>query len=170
MERPPNASTVAPLHPALRDLALLLGEWSGPGEGSYPSIDPFEYSETLRFTHTGKPFLVYTQKSADQQGNGLHVESGYLRPAAAGHVELLVAQPTGIVEVHEGTIATGEHNLQIRLRSRSVVCTTTAKEVTDVERVLSVDGDVLRTALAMAAVGYPLTPHLTSELQRVAPT
>lgn len=160
---------LAPLHPELAPLEMLLGEWSGPGHGTYPTIEPFDYVETLHFGHAGKPFLTYAQRTraAGDDGRPLHVEIGYLRLASPGRVELLIAQPTGIVEVDEGPLdAAGDATVELRLRSRVVGLSSSAKEVVEVERTFTLHGDVLRTTLAMAAVGEPLAHHLASELRR----
>jgi hypothetical protein len=168
---PSVSDATTPIHPELAPLAGLVGQWTGEGRGSYPTIADFAYTETLVFTHTGKPFLAYVQRSnAAADGRPLHVESGYLRLSGPARVEFVAAQPTGITEVDEGTVHTdSDGGLVIRLVSRSVGLTSTAKPVTQTERTLTLAGGVLRTRLAMAAVGHPLTHHLASQLHRSQP-
>lgn len=150
-------------------LGALAGRWSGSGHGEYPTIAPFDYVETVVFGQARNGILTYSQTTRSaSDGRPMHAEQGYLRPAGPGRVEMVVAQPTGIVEVDEGVVASpGEGRLEIEVRSRMVAVTSSAKEVTGVERVLRIDADgVLRTRLSMAAVGVPLTHHLESELRR----
>ncbi len=158
------AEASPPLHPDVAPLAALLGTWRGEGEGHYPTIAPFRYGEQVRFWHVGKPFLGYVQRtwSADDQ-RPLHAESGYWRAGPDGHVEVVLAHPTGIVEVLEGRLEAG----RIDLASHAVVGTSSAKSVTAIERHLELGETVLRYTLAMAAVGEPLRPHLAAELRRL---
>jgi len=153
------------LHPDCEPLAFLLGTWRGTGEGSYPTIDAFRYVEEVSFGHVGKPFLVYVQKTKHAEtGQPLHAETGYLRAAGDDRIEFVIAQPSGIVELHHGTVQA--HSLELTLDS--VHTTPTAKSVTDVQRRFEVDGDgaeaVLSYVVAMAAVGEPLTHHLRASL------
>ena len=50
-------------HPAVEPLSFLLGRWRGEGKGEYPTIEPFVYGEEIEFSHTGRPFLIYVQKT-----------------------------------------------------------------------------------------------------------
>src|ERR1700758_981878 len=94
------------LHPDLQALAPLLGTWQGRGSGESPTIELFDYVEEVVFSHVGKPFLVYGQKTrAATDGRPLHAETGYLRVPRPGHVELVLAHPSGITEMEGGTYA-----------------------------------------------------------------
>ena len=153
-----------PLHPDVELLAGLLGTWRGEGAGRYPTISEFRYGEEVRFWHVGKPFLAYAQRTWSlDDGRPLHGEAGYWRAKPGGVVELVLAHPTGIVEVQEGRQDGG----RIELRSTTMARTATAKEVTALQRRFDLDGDRLSYTVAMAAVGQPLQHHLAAELRRV---
>ena len=149
-------------HPEIAHLTFLLGTWHGRGEGDYPTIEPFSYQETVVFGHGGKPFISYSQRTRGDDGP-LHSETGYVRPAPNGAAELVVAQPTGIVEIHEGTV----ESEVVRFESRQVIHTPTAKAVSRVSRTIAVAGDVLTNELWMEAVGQDHQWHLRASLHRV---
>ena len=152
------------LHPDCAPLAFLLGTWKGQGEGEYPTIDSFRYNEEVTFGHVGKPFLVYGQKTSDAEtGEPLHAEAGYLRAVGGDRIELVLVQPSGIIEMHSGMV----DGTELQLALDAVHTTATAKSVTDVVRRMSATSeDVLSYTISMAAVGEPLTHHLAAELHR----
>jgi hypothetical protein len=146
-------------------LTFLLGSWAGEGEGNYPTISPFTYSEQVTFGHVGRPFLTYVQRTVRHDlGVPAHGESGYLRPAPGGRVELMLGHTFGVVELSEGTV----EGTRLEMATSTVGLSGTAKEITTVARSIEVEGDVLRYTLRMAAVGQPLQQHLHAELHRTA--
>jgi THAP4-like, heme-binding beta-barrel domain len=160
-----------PLHPDAAVLAPLVGTWVGEGEGDYPTIDDFGYTEEITFTHVGKPFLMYRQSTLlARTGLPAHGETGFLRAVAGGEgeLELVMVHPGGIAEIASGSAEARPDGVAVHLASTSVVCTPTAKQVTSVERTITVAGDTLRYELAMGAVGQAHQHHLTAELRRTA--
>ncbi len=153
------------LHPDLLPLAFLVGTWRGRGTGDYPTIEPFSYVEEVAIGHVGKPFLSYVQKTRDAETDlPLHAEAGYFRPDGPKRAELVIAQPSGIVEVQHGTL----RDQTLSFESVLVGTTTTAKEVVSVSRTIEVFGDMMTYRLEMGAVGQPHQFHLTATLMRTA--
>ena len=156
-----------PLHPDVEVLAPLLGMWEGEGNGEYPTIEPFGYVESITFGHVGKPFVTYAQRTrASDDGRPLHAETGYWRVPAPGRIEFLVANPTGITELAEGTLVARDGVMSIELEATVIGRTGSAKEVTAVSRSFRIEGDEIRYTLRMAAVGQPLQHHLAASLRR----
>lgn len=151
-------------HLALAHLEFLVGTWTGRGHGVYPTIEPFDYDEEITIAPLGpKPMLRYSQLTWKASAREpMHSEIGFIRPAGVDAAELVIAQPTGITEVHTGTI-TGS---RIEFRTVSVGRAPTAKEVTTVERRIEVTGDRLIYELWMGAVGQPHQIHLEAALER----
>lgn len=166
-----RGDTVLPVgfvvHSDLGPLALLIGTWVGEGEGRYPTIEPFAYREEVTFGHVGKPFLAYRQATTNlATEQPAHAEAGYLRAVAPGRVELVLAHPTGIAELSEGEVLAHADGLALHLVSTAVPLTATAKQVTSIERRVTVAGDTLRYQVSMAAVGLAHQHHLSAELHR----
>ena len=150
------------LHDSLGSLAFLLGTWRGEGRGEFPTIEPFAYGEELRIGHTGRPFLTYQQRTwSFESGAPLHAEVGYIRPAGPGRAELVVAQPSGVVEIDEGTV----EGMRFTVTSTLVGVTSTAKPVTWVTRTFTRHGRQLAYTLDMAAMGSGPARHLRATLE-----
>ncbi|OBJ07152.1 peroxynitrite isomerase [Mycobacterium sp. 1465703.0] len=155
------------LHPDLAALAPLLGTWAGQGSGMYPTIPPFDYLEEVVFSHVGKPFLAYGQKTkAVADGKPLHAETGFLRVPRPGQVELVLAHPSGITEIEVGTYSVAGDRIDMQMSTTAVGLTPTAKEVTALGRSFRIDGDELSYTVQMGAVGQPLQDHLSAVLHR----
>jgi len=159
-------------HPDLEALGFLLGRWEGAGIGGYPTIESFRFGQEISFSHNGKPFLIYTSRTwrLDEEGGigpPLGTESGYWRPRPDNQVEVMLAHPTGIVEIYLGEIS----GTRIEMATDVVARTATAKEVTAGHRLYGLVGSSQDLAYAydMAAMGQELQPHLSAQLKRVSP-
>lgn len=160
----------AELHPAVAPWAFLIGTWKGSGRGHYPTIDAFEYRETLSFAATpGKPFLRYEQRTQSPAGVPMHTECGFFRPVAGGRVELVLAQPTGQTELLEGEAREGaDGTLVVELGESQVANSGTAKQVDATQRryVFDAARGRLDAWFGMAAVGQEMQEHLVSALEK----
>lgn len=160
----------------LAHLSWLIGRWGGIGEGGYPTASPFRYEQVVEFATDGRPFLEYRSVSwiVDDRNERIRraaTESGYWRPRPNNGVELLLAHPTGFVEVWYGRVevtamaAARITGARMELTTDAVVRTESAKEVNSGHRLYGlVEGRLLHT-YDMAAMGHPLTNHLAIALQ-----
>ena len=155
-------------HPAIAPLTFLLGRWEGAGIGGYPTIESFRFGQQITFSHIGKPYLIYTSRSwrLDDDGNKvepLAMETGFWRPQPDNKVEVLLAHPTGIVEIYLGEVS----GTRIDLATDVVARTETAKAVTGGKRLYGKIGDDLAYAIDLPADGQQLQPHLSAQLKCV---
>lgn len=171
--------------PALVPLAWLLGRWEGAGVVGYPTMEEVRFGQEVEFRHDGRPFLHYRSQAwlLDDEGRQvrpLASETGFWRVPqsadagahptpeqaanpAGSDLEVLLAHPTGFVEVYLGRVA----GPRIDLATDVVARTSTAKEYTAAQRMYGlVDGDLM-WVMDMAAVGHPMTPHASARLKRV---
>ncbi|MEU6718806.1 FABP family protein [Nonomuraea sp. NPDC046802] len=157
------------VHPDLEPIAFLLGRWEGAGVGGYPTIESFNFGQEIEFGHNGKPFLSYVSRTwlLDQEGNRvkpLATETGYWRPQPDRQLEVLLTHPTGVVEIYIGEVVFHK----IDLRTDVVARTASAKEYTAGHRLYGLVNGNLMWAYEMAALGHPLTDHMSAELKKVA--
>ncbi|WP_106817827.1 FABP family protein [Janibacter massiliensis] len=157
------------LHPDIAPLAWLIGRWEGAGVVGYPTMEESaNFGQELVVEHDGRPFLSWTSRTwiLDESGQKVRPsasESGYWRAAGEGEVELLLAHPTGIVEMYYGTVEPA----RIQVRTDSVVRSPSAKEYTAAARMYGLVGGNLMWVMDMAAMGETTTSHVSAELKRV---
>ncbi|XP_031505037.1 peroxynitrite isomerase Rv2717c [Nymphaea colorata] len=152
-----------PIHPFISPLTYLLGTWRGEGEGGFPTINSFKYGEEIKFWHTGKPVISYTQKTWKlESGEPMHAESGYWRPKPDGSIEVVIAQSTGLVEVQKGSY--NADNKIVKLKSDMVGNASKVKEIT---RVFELINGELSYVVQMATHLNSLQPHLRALLRKL---
>ena len=139
----------------------------------YPTVSESRFGQELELTHDGRGFLGYRSRSwlLDDDGNQvrpLASETGYWRPAGPAEqggtsLEVLLAHPTGYVEIYVGRV----HGARVDLETDLVARTSTAKAYTAATRMYGlVDGDLL-WVMDMAAMGQPLQSHASARLRRM---
>jgi hypothetical protein len=173
-------STEPGLPEPLIPLSWLIGTWVGVGVVGYPTMDEAQFGQEVSFSTDGRPFLTYWSRSwlLDAEGERIRptgTESGFWRPRPDNKVEVLLAHPTGYAEVWHGDITvTGIVDARItgariEMQTDVVARTESAKDYTAGTRLYGlVDGELL-WRYDMAAVGHPLTAHLSARLQKVQP-
>lgn len=92
----------------------------------------------------------------------MHSEMGYWRPQRDGSIEIVLAHGFGIVEIAEGSI----DGTKIHVTSKELASTSSAKQVQELARTFSVDGDSLSYSVEMAYGPHAIRPHLRAELRR----
>ncbi|HLS44067.1 MAG TPA: FABP family protein [Ornithinicoccus sp.] len=152
----------------LAPLAWLIGRWEGAGVVGYPTIESRNFGQEIVVSHDERPFLRWESRSwiLDDAGNKVRpgaTELGFWRPLPDGEVEFLLTHPTGILEMYYGTTSPAK----IEVRTDSVVRSPHAKEYTAAHRLYGLVNSNLMWVMDMAAVGQPLTSHLSAELKRV---
>jgi len=156
-----RSNRIPDLHPDCVAFAPLIGTWRGTGHGEYADIDDFDYDVEWEFsTHGGRWVAVHQRTWHRDTGAQWHFESGFLRPVPPDRLEAVIALPSGMAEIQEGTVDGG----LFQLRSVAVAQTTTAKRVDVVERTWRVDHAALRCTVQMAAMGHPVSQHLEEHL------
>ena len=152
-------------------LQLLLGEWSGSGKGEFPTIEPFEYLETITFSCDGRPPLHYEQKTKRRRAGQAeyipsHWESGFIRVLPDGQVELTCAQNGGRLEMLRGSLEQTEVGFILRLQSTAFL---NDPRMLQTSRIITLDGDTLHYTQNMHTTAVPgSTHHVEATLQRVS--
>jgi hypothetical protein len=160
------------LPPTLAPLAWLIGRWQGAGVVGYPTMESLQFGQEIVCSHDGRPFLRWESRSWLLDENGEQVrqastELGFWRPVEPGedgtNVELLLAHPTGIVEMYAGTAEPA----RIDIVTDGVIRSAHAKAYAAAHRMYGYVQSNLMWVMDMAAMGEQLQSHVSAELKRV---
>lgn len=155
------------IHEDVRPLAWLIGRWEGAGVVGYPSMTSRNFGQEIIVEHDGRPFLRWQTRSWL-----LHEDGSFDRPSSTemgfwrmsgGDAELLLAHPTGILELYYGSAEPAK----IELRTDGVLRSAHAKEYNAASRLYGLVNSNLLWAMDMAATGHPMQSHASAELKRV---
>ncbi|KAF7222577.1 peroxynitrite isomerase THAP4 [Nothobranchius furzeri] len=163
MECPASSAASVELNPVLHPLNWLLGNWESdiPGEGTFPTIKPFRYTEKLYFSHVGQPVINFMFNAFNAESKKpMHRECGFIRiQPGTNKVAFMIAQNSGLVEIEEGEL-TGNH---LKLQTEKLARISFAKEphVQQICRVFQLlpDGKLEQT-VTMVTDNQPLSQHL----------
>lgn len=157
------------LHPDLAHLDWLVGHWEGVGALVDPDGPEQTYVSEVVVSHDGRPFLAYSARSWRLEADGSRGEPGpsesgfWRRGAAERDVELVLAQPTGVVTVLLGEVVFRK----VELVSDLVARTTTGRQVTGATRLYGAVEGGLAYVVEEAVDGRPLAPVRSARLSRV---
>lgn len=138
----------------------------------YPGTDSRNFGQEVEVTHDGRPFLQWRSQLWELSAEGerlapLESEQGYWRVTEGGEVELLLAHPTGVVELYVGTAGGGKIELRTDGVIRSPQATGFSEGYSAGHRLYGNVNSALMWATDIAALGQPLTSHASAELTRV---
>ncbi|XP_029472199.1 THAP domain-containing protein 4 isoform X3 [Rhinatrema bivittatum] len=160
------------LNPMLEPLAWMLGTWVSepPGDGVFPTIQPFNYIEEVQISHVGQPVLNFMFNAFHPETKKpMHRECGFIRlKPGTSKVAFVSAQNTGIVEVEEGEV----NGQELTITSHSVARISFAKEphVQQISRNFRMTADgKLEQSVSMATSTQPMTQHLHITYKKVTP-
>lgn len=154
-------------------LSLLMGEWSGTGRGEFPTIEAFEYLETISFAGDHRPFLHYEQKTRRRNAGQIeyipsHWESGFLRLLLNGEVELINTQGSGRLERLTGSLEGTATGLVLRLQSTAFL---NDPRMVATSRTITVDGNMMHYTQDMHTTAVPgPAHHVEATLKRISLT
>ena len=164
----------AGLHPLLLPIAWMVGRWEGVGTVEHPSMPVHRFHQVLQIEQDGRPFLTFNSRSwvlddASRDRAPDASETAYLRVVPSQEeaprtvdLEMVVAHPTGIVEVYDGTGGEGKLELATDLVAR----TATGPDYTAGKRLFGLVHGDLMWAYDIAAFGHPLTTYASAHLKR----
>lgn len=150
-------------------LHFLLGEWQGNGNGKFPTITSFDYTETLTFKFDGTNDLIHYEQRTWLKPNHTpsHWESGFIKPidGQENFFEISNSQDSGRVEVLKGELVTEQqtHTLHFKMKLLH-----NDPRVVSSERIFTIKDNQLSYIKKMATQNTPEhQQHLQAELHKI---
>jgi hypothetical protein len=154
---------------AQRVLDRLEGTWRGAGGGYFPTIEAFDYRETLTFERRDETTIFYQQRTEKRlRGQTAflisHWESGFLRALESEGLELTNAQSGGRSEVLTGAIELTDRIIRLNFVSKVLI---NDERMVASMRTFEIENDMLRYQMKMQTTRVAeLTTHLEAILRR----
>jgi len=148
----------------------LEGTWVGKGRGEYPTIQPFEYNETMRFIQVNKALLQYEQKTLRldrESGSSIpsHQETGFLHQLNDKEILITNTQSGGRAEILRGTSERTSRGIRLDLKSSEFL---NDARMLSTSRTIEIQGDLLRYEMKMMTTSVSgLFLHLDATLRKV---
>ncbi|XP_077205160.1 peroxynitrite isomerase THAP4 isoform X1 [Paroedura picta] len=160
------------LNPVIEPLSWMLGTWLSdpPGDGTFPTMKPFQYLEEVQISHVGQPMLNFSFNAFHPDTRKpMHRECGFIRiKPDTNKVAFISAQNTGLVEVEEGEV----NGQELSIASHSIARISFAKKphVEQITRKFRLNSDgKLEQTVSMATTTQPMTQHLHITYKKVTP-
>jgi hypothetical protein len=157
------------LNPDLVALAWMIGSWEGSGKSSYPGTEDADFGQRIDISHNGGSYLHYLSQTYEVDADGapvrpLGMETGFWRPKRDASLEVVMCNPTGVVEIWYGHI----QGAKIEITTDAVARTNSAPDYSAGHRLYGqVEGDLLWT-FDRAADGQPLQSYQWGRLRRIS--
>ena len=150
-------------------LSKLHGTWVGKGNGKFPTIESFEYEDTISFNvDLSYPMIHYEQKTAlTATGEASHWESGFIRIIDAETIEISNSQDSGRVEVLRGKVLRvdpTQDKYEIALFSTNIA---NDSRLVNTKRIFTFENNTMEYCNFMSTTTTPspaMLPHLHSIL------
>jgi len=141
-----------------------LGLWEGEGRGLWDAAPPFRYRESLAIEAVPeRAVLRLSQRTTVGDSTELsHSEVGYLRLLPELEVELVIAVPSGYVEVHTGRL----EGAVMDLSQQTLGVTPSARPVRVVRRRMELADGTLHNTVGIAVHDEEVAAHVESWLRR----
>uniref|UniRef100_A0A669PVD8 THAP4-like heme-binding domain-containing protein n=1 Tax=Phasianus colchicus TaxID=9054 RepID=A0A669PVD8_PHACC len=183
------------LNPVMEPLSWMLGTWLSdpPGDGTFPTMKPFQYLEEVHISHVGQPMLNFSFNAFHPDTRKpMHRECGFIRlKPDTNKVAFISAQNTGLVEVEEGEV----NGQELSIASHSIARISFAKKphveqipatlpclitcpfqiflflsLSQITRKFRLNSDgKLEQTVSMATTTQPMTQHLHITYKKVTP-